>query len=167
MPDYAKGGLSELVRSKIDENLQILSFEFETNPAYDGTNWTYPDQLDASNSYIPNDATNMYILHTDYNGIQYHQAPKSVSTIQISDGVLTTPMKDGVKLLINGSFCTVYNNRLLSGQHYSRTLRGDITGTFNVFVLPSDWTGNMLTSVADYVEVNTTSVNSDNIVIIK
>ena len=167
MPDYAKGGLSELVRSKIDENLQILSFEFETNPAYDGTKWTYPDQLDASKSYIPNDATNMYILHTDYNGIQYHQAPKSVSTIQISDGVLTTPMKDGVKLLINGSFCTVYNNRLLSGQHYSRTLRGDITGTFNVFVLPSDWTGNMLTSVADYVEVNTTSVNSDNIVIIK
>ena len=70
-------------------------------------------------------------------------------------------------MVINGSFCTVYNNRLLSGQHYSRTLRGDITGTFNVFVLPRDWTGNMLTSVAEYVEANTTSVNSDNIVIIK
>ena len=168
MPDYAKGGLSELVRSRVDENLQILSYEFDTTPVFDGSNWTYPVQLDSSNVFIPNADADVSIFHTDYNDSRYIHAPDAVKEIQLTNGELTTALDNGTKLLINGVFCTVYNNRLLSGQHYTRTFSDDISGTFTAFVLPENWVNNMLSQSAEYTDVTRASkVSSNNIVVIK
>ena len=64
-------------------------------------------------------------------------------------------------VLVNEALCIVYNNRLLSGTNYTRTLPNDFTGTVNVFELYADWGGFKLNNVQDEIK-STEYVNQFN-----
>lgn len=147
MPDYAKGALSELTRTKLNDHVDITEIE------YNSSDITQADR-DANSVYVDTPAM-VRKIYTDYRGGMYLQNDLDQVTIQINNGVITSPLYDnGTNMVINGSYCTVYNNRLLSGGNYSTTLAPTLTGTFVGFIIPSDWTSAKLSMINDEVGIH-------------
>ncbi|EBS4516334.1 hypothetical protein DQT32_02755 [Salmonella enterica subsp. enterica serovar Braenderup] len=93
LPIYGKGVLSELVRTKMDDSLQIFVYEYATsdiNPVKNGSTWTYSGTM-VDGVYISDKNAKLTVQYFDtVEKREYVSKPLSVETVSILDGKLTT-----------------------------------------------------------------------------
>lgn len=93
MPIYGKGVLSELIRTKMDDSLQIFVYEYavsDINPVKSGSTWTYTGTM-VDDVYISDKNAKLTVQYFDtIEKREYVSKPLSVETVSILDGKLTT-----------------------------------------------------------------------------
>lgn len=91
MPVYGQGVLSELVRTKITDSLQIFVYEYDVNsinPQKVGENWYYSKPL-LDDVYINSDSTVTVLTKSSLSDNTYVSTPKAVGDVSITNDQVT------------------------------------------------------------------------------
>jgi hypothetical protein len=90
-PIYGKGVLSELIRTKMDDSLQIFVYEYQDiNPVLNGSTWTYTGNL-VDGVYInDHDAALVVAISDSVQHMGYVATPIKVESTTIENGILTS-----------------------------------------------------------------------------
>jgi hypothetical protein len=92
-PIYGQGALSELIRTKMNDSLQIFVYEYTTgsiSPVYNSSTgkWTYSQAL-VDNVFIQSNSTCTVITNDSVQNVTYVSKPSVVGSITILDSVVT------------------------------------------------------------------------------
>jgi hypothetical protein len=131
LPIYGKGVLSELVRTKVDDSLQIFVYEYpDIEPVKTGDTWTYNSNL-VDDVYISDkDATLVVMISDSLQNLEYVSTPKFVESTSITDGVLTSvnSVETDIVLINNEAVLLRHNNNMLRAM-YGTVESNYISGT--------------------------------------
>lgn len=90
-PVYGKGVLSELVRTKMDDSLQIFVYEYaDINPVLNGATWSYTGTVVDDVYVSDHDATLVVAISDSIQHMGYVATPTKVESTTIKDGVLSS-----------------------------------------------------------------------------
>lgn len=122
MPIYGSGVLSERVRSRMTDSLQITVLEYVPStiqPVFDGTNWTYTGTL-IDGVFINDKPARLSEVIVDgaVQNTTIYAKPLQAEDCTISNNTLTsTTSSDGMFVVVNSEIVVLMNaNKMLGGQ---------------------------------------------------
>lgn len=129
LPIYGKGVLSELIRTKIDDSLQIFVYEYNSTdikPKKTNGTWSYSGTL-VDGVYISDKNASLVVAYVDsVEEREFIAKPLGISNTTISDGVIDiTPMANNYIISIYDELIEVRNVN-----HMSRSSHGTVENNF-------------------------------------
>jgi hypothetical protein len=131
LPIYGKGVLSELVRTKMDDSLQIFVYEYsDINPIKSGNTWTYSGTL-VDNVYISDKDSSLVVAISDsLQHLEYVSVPTHVESTSITDGILTSTNSVQADLIaVNNEVVLLRNNNNMLRSMYNTVENNYEAGT--------------------------------------
>ncbi|AMM43801.1 virion structural protein [Pectobacterium phage vB_PcaM_CBB] len=133
LPIYGKGVLSELVRAKMDDSLQIFVYEYPVEsikPVKNGNNWTYTGTL-VDGVYISDKNASLVVAIRDTaQGMGYVAKPTHVESTSIANGILTSSNASDTNLVaVNNEIVLLRNGRHMLRGMYGTAENNYVAGT--------------------------------------
>lgn len=119
MPIYGKGVLSELVRTTMDDSLQIFVYEYDASvikPVKSGNNWTYTGTM-VDGVYIDGPAKLTVLFKAQAEGVEYAATPIAVNQYTILNGTINEV--DGQTVSVDAELIGVRNGYMVRAEHYT------------------------------------------------
>ena len=150
LPVYGKGVLSELVRTKMEDSLQMFVYEYSVsaiNPVKSGSTWTYNGNM-VDDIYINDkDASLTVIIRDTVHSTGYVSTPKRVESISITDGVITSSNISSDELI-------ALNSEIVLVRHNGNMLRSEYGTVENYYESGKNYTvSGVVLGTQDSIEV--------------